>query len=308
MRAKNLLGFKDDLRVAVDLAEEGADEYVAEAESILLKLEKELNALEIQSLLNGEFDFNNAIVTINAGAGGTESCDWAQMLFRMYMRYGERQGFETEVFDILAGEEAGIKNATIGINGPYAFGLLKSESGVHRLVRISPFDSNARRHTSFASVYITPVVDDSIEIEIKDSDLKVDTYRASGAGGQHVNRTDSAVRLTHMPTGVIVQCQTQRSQHQNRDQALKLLKSKLFERELEERRKKQAAVEEGKSEIAWGSQIRSYVLHPYKLVKDVRTEYESRSPDLVLDGDLDQFVHEYLVQSLRKKTPSDQQS
>jgi len=215
----------------------------------------------------------------------------------MYLRYAERKGWQSEIYDVLDGEGAGIKNASIGIAGPYAFGMLKAESGVHRLVRISPFDSNARRHTSFASVYVSPVVDDNIEIKISDSDLRVDTYRSSGAGGQHVNRTDSAVRITHIPTGVVVACQTQRSQHQNRAQAMKMLKSRLYERELEERRKKADAIEATKSDIGFGHQIRSYVLHPYKLVKDHRTDHENRQPDEVLDGDLDALINEFLVQS-----------
>jgi peptide chain release factor 2 len=255
--------------------------------------------LEIQSLLGGEVDQNDAILTINSGAGGTESCDWASMLFRMYLRYAERKGWETEVHDLQDGDEAGIKSATIEIRGPYAFGLLKAESGVHRLVRISPYDSNARRHTSFASVYVSPIVDDNIEITVADSDIKVDTYRASGAGGQHVNRTDSAVRITHIPSGIVVACQTQRSQHQNRDQAMKILKSKLYERELEARKAAQAVVEGNKSDVSFGSQIRSYVLHPYKLVKDHRTDHESFSPDEVLDGAIDSFINEFLGQQYK---------
>jgi peptide chain release factor 2 len=289
---------RGDLKAAIELAQEGEDEYRDEAESILLKLENKLRDLEIKRLLGGELDGSDAILTINAGAGGTESCDWANMLLRMYLRYAERKGWQAEIYEILDGEGAGIKNATIGISGHYAFGMLKAESGVHRLVRISPFDSNARRHTSFASVYVTPVVDDKIDIQISDSDLKVDTYRASGAGGQHVNRTESAIRITHIPSGIVVACQTQRSQHQNRAQAMKMLKSKLYERELEERRKKQESQEAAKSDIAFGSQIRSYVLHPYKLVKDHRTDCESRLPDDVLDGDLDEFINEFLINSV----------
>ncbi len=257
-------------------------------------LENEFKELETEKLLGHELDKNDAIISINAGAGGTESCDWANMLMRMFLRYAERKGFETEIFDIVDGEEAGIKNCTFSVSGPFAFGLCKSESGVHRLVRISPFDSNARRHTSFASVYVSPVIDDSIDIEINETDLRIDTYRASGAGGQHVNKTDSAVRITHEPTGIVVQCQTQRSQHQNKDKAMDLLKSRLYERELEEREKEKQQIEGTKSDISWGSQIRSYILHPYKMVKDHRTEFDYHSPDHVLDGDLDTFIQEYL--------------
>lgn len=296
-RAQKLQQSRDDLTVALELAAEGEDDYLTEAESLISFLEAELAQLEIQSLLGGDMDGNDALVTLNAGAGGTESCDWASMLFRMYLRFGERKGWTSEIFDIQEGDEAGIKSATFQISGQFAFGLLKAESGVHRLVRISPFDSNARRHTSFASVFVTPVLDDTIEIEINEADLRIDTYRASGAGGQHINKTDSAVRITHAPTGIVVQCQTQRSQHQNRDRCMKLLKSKLFEREMEERRKSQEAAEGSKSDIAWGSQIRSYVLHPYKLVKDHRTNLESHSPDDVLDGSLDNFISEYLSKS-----------
>ncbi len=261
-------------------------------------MKAELRQLEIQSLLTDPLDRSPALVTINAGAGGTESCDWASMLLRMYLRFCERRAWSTELHDVQEGEEAGIKSATFEVNGENVFGLLKSESGVHRLVRISPFDSNARRHTSFASVFISPVIDDAIEIVINPADLRVDTYRASGAGGQHVNRTDSAIRLTHIPTGTVVQCQSQRSQHQNRDTAMKMLKSKLYERELDERRKKLDEVESQKADIKFGSQIRSYVLHPYKLVKDHRTDFESHEPDEILDGNLMPFVEEFLSQKV----------
>lgn len=239
---------------------------------------------------------NDALLTINSGAGGTESCDWASMLMRMYLRFAERKGWETEIHDIQEGEEAGIKSATIEIKGPYAFGLLKSESGVHRLVRVSPYDSNARRHTSFASAFVSAMVDDEIDIELNESDIKVDTYRASGAGGQHVNRTDSAVRMTHMPTGIVVASQQHRSQHQNRDQCLKMLKSRLYEKEMEERKKAAAAIEGTKADVSFGSQIRSYVLHPYKLVKDHRTDVEDFSPDEVMDGAIEPFINEFLAQ------------
>ncbi len=290
----------EDLDAAIELAGDGDDDYRVEAETLLSGLKKELTAVEAQSLLSGELDNNAAIVSINAGAGGTESCDWAQMLLRMYLRYAERKGWKTELYDILSGDTAGIRNATFEVQGDFAFGLLKCENGVHRLVRISPYDSNARRHTSFASVYVTPVVDDSIVIEINPADLRVDTYRSSGAGGQHVNKTDSAIRITHMPTGVVVACQTQRSQHQNRDQAMKLLRSALYERELAERRKLQDAQEAAKSDISFGHQIRSYVLHPYQLVKDHRTDLESHTPSEVLDGDLDSFVNRYLEESFKQ--------
>jgi peptide chain release factor 2 len=267
-------------------------------------LEATLSELEIENILGGELDSNDAIVTINSGAGGTESCDWASMLFRMYLRFAERKGWETEIFDVQDGDGAGIKSAVFQVKGEYAFGLLKAESGVHRLVRISPFDSNARRHTSFASVFVTAVIDDTIEIEVNPADIRVDTYRASGAGGQHVNKTDSAVRMTHMPTGIVVSCQTQRSQHQNREQCMKLLKSKLYEREIEARRKLQDAVEGEKLDVAWGSQIRSYVLHPYKMVKDHRTDYESHAPDEILDGAIDQFIKEWLTADRAKGSTS----
>ncbi|MEI8148288.1 MAG: peptide chain release factor 2, partial [Actinomycetes bacterium] len=247
-------------------------------------------ALETQTLLGGELDGNDALVTINAGAGGTESCDWASILMRMYLRYAERQGWETEIFDILDGEEAGIKNTTFEVRGQYAFGLLKAESGVHRLVRISPFDSNARRHTSFASVYISPVVDDTIEIEILDSDLKIDTYRAGGSGGQHVNKTDSAIRLTHIPTGIVVSCQNERSQHQNRARAMQILESKLAERIRAEQKATLESITGERGDNAWGSQIRSYVQAPYQLVKDHRTDHETGNVEAVLDGDLDAFM------------------
>jgi peptide chain release factor 2 len=289
----------EDLEAAYELAAEGEEEYQKEAVRLLTGVESLLVELETQSLLGEELDDNDCVITINAGAGGTESCDWAQMLMRMYLRFAEKKGWESEIYDILDGDEAGIKSATIGVSGSFAFGLLKAESGVHRLVRISPFDSNARRHTSFVSIFVSPVVDDDIEVEVNEGDLRIDTYRASGAGGQHVNRTDSAVRITHMPSGIVVQCQNQRSQHQNKAQAMKMLKGKLYERELEERKKAQDNVEAGKASIEWGSQIRSYVLHPYKMVKDHRTNFEHHSPDDVLDGSLGAFIHEFLVSTVK---------
>lgn len=284
----------------MELAPEGK-EFQDEAVEYLESLTTKLNEMEIQSLLSDEADPNNAIISINAGAGGTESCDWASMLFRMYLRFAERKGWSVSIYDQQDGEEAGLKNATFEVKGDFAYGMLKSESGVHRLVRISPFDSNARRHTSFASIFVTPMIDENIEIDINPSDLRIDTYRASGAGGQHVNTTDSAVRITHEPTGVVVQCQNERSQIQNRETAMKLLKSKLYERELEKRQKIKDDMENSKEEIGWGSQIRSYVLHPYKMVKDHRTSCEYHSPDEVLDGFLEPFINSYLAHNLKNK-------
>lgn len=294
----------EDFETALELADEGS-EFAQEAADLLEKLEGEVRDLEIQSLLGDELDELSALVTINAGAGGTESCDWAAMILRMYLRFAEQKGWKTHIHDIQDGDAAGVKSATFEIEGDFVFGLLKSESGVHRLVRISPFDSNARRHTSFASVFVSPVIDENIEIDINPADLRIDTYRASGAGGQHVNRTDSAVRITHEPSQIVVQCQSQRSQHQNKDTAMKMLRSKLYELELEERRKKQKDIEDNKSEIGWGSQIRSYVLHPYKMVKDHRTSLEHHAPEEVLDGLLIPFINEFLHSKAMKKSQQD---
>jgi peptide chain release factor 2 len=246
-------------------------------------------------MLSGENDFNNAIVNIHAGAGGTEAQDWADMLLRMYLRWAEKRGFKADIFDMLQGEEAGIKSATFTVNGDYAFGYLKAEVGIHRLVRISPYDANARRHTSFASVFVYPDIEDEVVIEIDDKDLRVDTFRSSGAGGQHVNKTESAVRITHLPSGIVVQCQNERSQHMNRAMAMKLLKARLYEKELEEREKEMDKIHASKKKIAWGSQIRSYILQPYQLVKDHRTGKEVGNVDAVLDGDLDGFIEAYLI-------------
>ena len=251
-------------------------------------------------MLTNEQDSANALLTINAGAGGTESCDWASMLLRMYSRFAANNSWEIDIHDFQEGDEAGLKSATLEIKGDYVFGLLKSESGVHRLVRISPFDANKKRHTSFASIYISPIIEDTINIIINPSDLRIDTYRASGAGGQHVNRTDSAVRITHTPTGIVVQCQSQRSQHQNKETALKMLRSKLYEKELQDRQEKQQDLENQKAGIDFGSQIRSYVLHPYRMVKDHRTQLEHHRPDEILDGELSSFINAFLLNAKSK--------
>jgi len=275
----------------VDLGEqEGDSAVVAEAEATLTELGDRTAKQELESLLSGEADGNDAYVEVHAGAGGTESQDWAEMLLRMYIRWAEKRGYETEWVEESPGEEAGLKSATIVIKGANSFGWLKGESGVHRLVRISPFDSSSRRHTSFASVGAFPVIDDTIDIDIQAKDLRVDTYRASGAGGQHVNRTDSAVRVTHLPTSIVVQCQSGRSQHKNRAAAMSMLRSRLYEAELSKREAERQALHESKSEIGWGHQIRSYVLHPYQMVKDLRTHVESSNTTGVLDGDLDLFM------------------
>ena len=275
----------------IELGEaEDDQDLIGEAEGELAALERRAAGLEFRSLLSGEADINDAYLEIHAGAGGTESQDWAEMLLRMYQRWVERKGFRGQLVQLTPGEEAGIKSATLQISGDFAYGWTKTESGVHRLVRISPFDSNKRRHTSFASVWVYPVIDDTIEIELNDKDLKVDTYRASGAGGQHVNTTDSAVRIKHLPSGIVVQCQGERSQHKNRATAMKMLKARLYEAELQRREAETQAASAEKTEIGWGHQIRSYVLQPYQMVKDLRTNVESAQPQLVLDGDLDNFI------------------
>lgn len=265
-----------------------------EAAALVERAKKDFSELEIRTLLSGRFDANNAYLTLHAGAGGTESCDWADMLLRMYRRYCERHGYEVSMLDYLAGEEAGIKSATLWVRGPYAYGHLRAERGVHRLVRISPFDANKRRHTSFASLDVVAEVDEDIEIKISDSDLRIDTYRASGAGGQYVNKTDSAVRITHLPTGIVVACQAERSQHSNRERAMKMLIAKLYEYELDKKRKEMEKFYGEKGEIAWGRQIRSYVLQPYSMVKDHRTEVETGDVEAVLDGEIDAFIEAYL--------------
>ncbi len=283
-----------DAEVLIEFSAEDADS-VAELESLLETLEKDVAAAEIQSLLSGETDANNAICSIQAGAGGTDAQDFAQMLLRMYLRWAEKKGFSAEILDEQPGSEAGIKSATFRIEGEYAYGLLSAEAGVHRLVRISPFNSGGSRETSFASFFVSPEIDENIEVDIQDKDLRIDTYRSSGAGGQHVNVTDSAVRITHLPTGIVVTCQNQRSQIQNRMVAMQVLRSKLYEAELEKRRASASELEATKQDIAFGSQIRNYVLHPYRLVKDTRTKYEETDVDAVLDGAIDNFIDEFLI-------------
>lgn len=293
----NLAQELDDQIELIEMGElESDDDIIAEAEEALAELCKTAKRREVETLLSGEVDGNDCYVEIHAGAGGTESQDWALMLFRMYMRWAEDKGLKVEVTATNDGEEAGIKSATILIKGENAYGWLKTESGVHRLVRISPFDSNARRHTSFSSVWVFPVIDDDIEIEVNESDCRIDTFRASGAGGQHVNTTDSAVRITHQPTGIVVQCQSGRSQHKNKAEAWKMLRARLYEKEMQERDEKAQAEASQKGAIGWGHQIRSYVLQPYQMVKDLRTGVESTNPSAVLDGSLDPFIEAALAQ------------
>ena len=303
LKVKELL---DEFEILREYAQEGDSESGQEALEVFEKLKAGIAELEHQSLLSEEMDPNNAIVSINAGAGGTESCDWAGMLHRMLTRWAESKGFKVTTLDYQYGDSAGIKSVTFMVAGNFAYGLMKSESGIHRLVRISPFDSNARRHTSFASVFVSPEVDENIEIEVLDKDLKIDVYRSGGAGGQSVNTTDSAVRMTHLPTGLVVTCQNERSQLQNKQTALKILKSRLYERALEEKRAAKAEEEANKKEIGWGSQIRSYVLHPYKMVKDHRTNCESGNAEKVLDGDLDPFMKAYLQWSKLEETAAEE--
>jgi len=274
---------------------ESDDESGRELGQLLDRLDREVAEAEVQSLLSGETDANNAICSIQAGAGGTDAQDFAQMLLRMYLRWAERKGFKVELIDEQPGSEAGIKSATFRVEGDYAYGLLATEAGVHRLVRISPFNSGGSRETSFASLFVSPEIDENIEVNIEDKDLRVDTYRSSGAGGQHVNVTDSAVRITHLPTGIVVTCQNQRSQIQNRAVAMQVLRSKLYELELEKRREGAAELEASKQDISFGSQIRNYVLHPYRLAKDTRTKFEVSDVDAVLDGDIDAFINEFLI-------------
>jgi peptide chain release factor 2 len=285
----------------IELGEEEGDEaVVADAEAALKALRAAAASREVETLLSGEADANDTYLEVHSGAGGTESQDWAEMLLRMYTRWAERRGYKAEVIGISAGEEAGIKSATIQVRGPNAYGWLKTETGVHRLVRISPYDSNARRHTSFASVGVYPVIDDAIEIDVGESDVRIDTYRASGAGGQHVNTTDSAVRITHLPTGIVVQCQNERSQHKNRATAWNMLRARLYEAELQKREEAAQAEADSRTDIGWGHQIRSYVLHPYRMVKDLRTGTETSNTDAVLDGDIDAFIEAALADRVGK--------
>ncbi len=290
-------GLADARELLEMAAEEGDEDTVAAVADDLDEFEREVAALEFRRMFSGEMDERNAFLEIQAGSGGTEAQDWAEMLLRMYLRWAEQHGFKTEIIELSPGEVAGIKSATVKVEGPYAFGWLRTETGVHRLVRKSPFDSGGRRHTSFAAVFVSPEVDDDIDIDIDPSDLRIDVYRASGAGGQHVNRTESAVRITHLPTGVVVQCQNDRSQHKNKAQAMRQLKAKLYELEMQKRRAEQQALEESKSDIGWGSQIRSYVLDQSR-IKDLRTGVETGNTQAVLDGDLDAFIEASLKSGL----------
>jgi peptide chain release factor 2 len=292
-----------DIKELIELGAEEADaDTLAEVAVLTAELESGVSSVEFRRMLSGDHDADGSFVSINAGAGGTESQDWAEMLLRMYLRYCEKKGWKTEITDYQGGEEAGVKGVTFSVTGEFAYGYLKAEAGIHRLVRISPFDSAARRHTSFASVFVFPIIEEEdIDVKIVESDLRIDTFRSSGAGGQHVNTTDSAIRITHLPTGIVVACQSERSQHMNKATAMKVLRSKLYEKELREREAKASDIAGEKKEIGWGSQIRSYVLHPYKMVKDLRTGVESGNPDAVLDGDLEEFVVAYLM-GVRRET------
>ncbi len=295
----------DNVELAELADEEGDEETYKEAEEALGALKQRLAKLQLESLLSGEADSNDCFLEIHAGAGGTESQDWAEMLLRMYARWAERRGFKLEWIEESAGEEAGLKSVTVKVLGKNAYGWLKTESGVHRLVRISPFDSQARRHTSFASVWVFPIIDDSIEIELEEKDLRIDTYRASGAGGQHINKTDSAIRITHLPTNIVVQCQNDRSQHRNRAQAYDMLRARLYELELQKRQEAADAEAAGKSDIGWGHQIRSYVLQPYQMVKDLRTGVEKGNAQGVLDGDIDDYLEASLAQGVEQKNTAE---
>ena len=293
---KKLAQDASDAQVYLELAETGDDEALDELERLVADLDAGLSRAELQRMLGGPHDALGAIATLRPGAGGQEAQDWADMLLRLYLRWAERRAYRVEVVDLLPGEGNGVKSATFTVEGAYAYGHLRAEAGIHRLVRISPFDGNARRHTSFASLFVYPDIDETVEVEVRAEDLRVDTYRASGAGGQHVNKTDSAIRLTHLPTGIVVQCQNERSQHRNRTTAMKILRARLYELELEKQRQRMEDLHKSKKDIAWGSQIRSYVLHPYRMVKDHRTGVEVGNTDAVLDGDIDRFIEAYLLQ------------
>lgn len=296
---KRVRSLFEDLEVAIELSDED-QEMAQHVEEIVQELEDAVKKLELEIILNGKYDPNNAYLSVHPGAGGTESQDWAQMLLRMYMRWAERKGFDVEIVELQPGEEAGIKDATILIKGEYAYGYLKHESGVHRLVRISPFDAARRRHTSFASVNVIPEIDDDVDIEIRPEDLKIETFRASGHGGQYVNKTESAVRITHLPTGIVVSCQNERSQHQNKQTALKILKAKLYQLEMEKKQREIQEIQGELKDISWGNQIRSYVFHPYTMVKDHRTGVETANVDAVMDGDIDMFIEAELVYFARR--------
>ena len=292
----------DDMEILFEFAEAGETD-LNEIQTELNSFESNIEEIELRLLLGNPEDTQNAIITIHPGAGGTESQDWAQMLYRMYIRWAERQDFKVELIDLQPGEEAGIKDVTFEVSGAYAFGLSKAETGVHRLVRISPFDSNSRRHTSFASVFVCPAVNEEIKIDINPTDLRIDTYRASGAGGQHVNKTDSAVRITHIPSGIVAQCQNQRSQHKNKSQAMKILKARLYQAELDKEKEKNKELEDQKMDIGWGSQIRSYVFHPYNMVKDHRTKEETGNVQAIMDGDLNKFIRAFLLNAMGSRQP-----
>ena len=296
---KNLIQKAEDVEVLIEFLNENQveEEEVKKELKIFSNLLKEF---ELKLILNGDNDINDAIITIHPGAGGTESQDWAEMLYRMYSMWAESKGFKFNVIDFQNGDEAGLKDCTVEISGDYAYGLLQAEIGIHRLVRISPFDSNSRRHTSFASVSVSPAVNEDIDIEINQKDLRIDTFRSSGAGGQHVNKTDSAIRITHIPSGIVTQCQTQRSQHKNKEQALKVLKSKLFQLEVEKQLLNKKELEGEKKDIGWGSQIRSYVFHPYNMIKDHRTKHEVGNIKSVMDGNIDDFIYSYLLDKMEK--------
>lgn len=298
---ENLIKNSNNIYELVEIAIESNDiEMEKELEGECIELQRVFDELETKNLFSGEFDSKNAYLTLNAGAGGTESCDWASMLSRMYVRFCERHGFTVEITDELPGDEAGIKQISFYVQGLYAYGYLRSEIGVHRLVRISPFDANAKRHTSFVAVSVMPDIDEDIEVEINPSDLRVDTYRASGSGGQHVNKTSSAIRITHIPTNIVVQCQAERSQHNNKDMAMKMLKAKLYQLEKDKLDKEKQKIAGEKTDIAWGNQIRSYVFQPYQMVKDLRTGHETGNMNSVMDGNIDEFISAYLKQQIKK--------